>query len=52
MPLVATGLALLILGFFFLIRAPIEQAEQSIRDQILPLECRTTDFADAVGRAR
>ncbi|APW60078.1 hypothetical protein [Paludisphaera borealis] len=52
MLLVAAGLALLILGVFFLIRAPIMQAEQSIRDQILPLECRTAGFADAVGRAR
>jgi len=51
MPLVATGLALLILGAVLLITARIEQVEQTIREQILRLECRTAGFADAVGRA-
>ncbi|MDR3617884.1 MAG: hypothetical protein P4L85_00930 [Paludisphaera borealis] len=52
MPLVATGLALLILGAVLLIGARIEQAEQTIREQILRLECRIAGFAEAVSRAR
>lgn len=52
MPLIATGLALLSLGAVLLLSARIEQAELSIREQILRLECHMAGFAEAVGHIR
>ncbi len=47
MPLVATGLALLILASVLLTNARIDQAELAIREQILRLECRLLDRTKA-----
>lgn len=51
MPLVATGLALLTLGAVIMIGTRIEQAEQSIREQTLRLECRIAGLTEAVRRS-
>ena len=51
MPLVATGLALLTLGAVILIGARIEQAEQTIREQIIRLECRIEGLVEVARRS-
>jgi hypothetical protein len=51
LPLVAIGLAFMILGAVVLIGARMTQAEQAIREQILRLECRIAGVAEANGRA-
>jgi hypothetical protein len=51
LPLIAIGLAFMLLGAVVLVGARITQAEQAIREQILRLECRIAGFAEADGRA-
>lgn len=51
-PMLATGLALLTLGAVVLIGARIEQAELSIREQVLRLECRIAALSDALSVPR
>jgi hypothetical protein len=51
-PLIMTGLALLTLAAVVATAARIEQAEQSIRDQVLRLECRTVGLAESIARSR
>jgi len=51
-PMVATGLALTVLASVLLINARIENAETSIREQILRLECRIAGLADRSSEVR
>jgi hypothetical protein len=50
MPMVATGLALLILAAVLLIDARIERSESLIREQVLRVEHRLTALAEAIER--
>jgi hypothetical protein len=50
-PVIATGLALMILASVLLINARTEIAELAIREQILRLECRIAGLAESAGRA-
>jgi hypothetical protein len=52
MPMVATGLALLILAAVHLIDARIERSESLLREQILRVESRLTELVGSVERPR
>lgn len=52
MPMVLTALALLILAAVLLIDARIERSESAIREQILRVESRLTELAEAIAQPR
>ena len=52
MPLVATGLAMLILAAVLLIDVRIERSESVIREQVLRVERRIVGLAEAIERSR
>ncbi|MEJ7637774.1 MAG: hypothetical protein WKF75_07230 [Singulisphaera sp.] len=52
MPMVATGLALLVLAAVLLIDARIERSESIIREQLLRVESRLTGLAEAIAQPR
>ncbi len=51
-PMVTTGLALLILAAVLLIDARIERSESVIREQLLRVESRLTGLAEAIAQSR
>lgn len=50
MPMLTTGLALLVLAAVLLIDVRIERSELSIREQLLRLECRVVDLSEFLKR--
>ncbi len=52
MPMVTTGLAMLILAAVLLIDARIERSESVIREQLLRVESRLSGLAEAIARPR
>ncbi len=52
MPMVATGLALLILAAVLILEARVERSELMIREQLLRVERRLSELAEAIGPPR